>query len=97
MYIDKDNPEHVEDRLHIVPGKSQYLFVYPFVKTREWYSRTAEQRQEKWASHVVTRLQSMRNNGAEDGGTRLRPAALSNSVLTARFPSSPSATEYSFT
>ena len=36
MYIDKDNPEHVEDRLHIVPGKSQYLFVYPFVKTREW-------------------------------------------------------------
>src|SRR5919106_4741865 len=29
MYIDKDNPEHVEDRLHIVPGKSQYLFVYP--------------------------------------------------------------------
>src|SRR5690348_17666798 len=35
MYIDKDNPEHVEDRLHIVPGKSQYLFVYPFVKTRD--------------------------------------------------------------
>src|SRR4030095_7885598 len=30
MYIDKDNPEHVEDRLHIIPGKSQYLFVYPF-------------------------------------------------------------------
>src|SRR5688572_31569600 len=26
MYIDKDNPEHVEDRLHIIPGKSQYLF-----------------------------------------------------------------------
>ncbi len=39
MYIDKDNPEHVEDRLHIIPGKSLYLFVYPFVKTREWYSR----------------------------------------------------------
>src|SRR4030095_10159167 len=37
MYIDKDNPEHAEDRLHIVPGKSDYLFVYPFVKTREWY------------------------------------------------------------
>ena len=27
MYIDKDNPEHVEDRLHIVPGKSQYSFI----------------------------------------------------------------------
>src|SRR5919112_3643585 len=23
MYIDKDNPEHVEDRLHIVPGQSK--------------------------------------------------------------------------
>src|SRR5437763_7401253 len=52
MYIDKDNPEHVEDRLHIVPGTSQYLFVYPFVKTREWYSRPAEQRQEMMDEHI---------------------------------------------
>lgn len=52
MYIDKDNPEHVEDRLHIIPGKSQYLFVYPFVKTREWYSRSAEQRQEMMDEHI---------------------------------------------
>jgi chlorite dismutase len=52
MYIDKDNPEHVEDRLHIVPGKSKYLFVYPFVKTREWYARPAEQRQEMMDEHI---------------------------------------------
>jgi chlorite dismutase len=52
MYIDKDNPEHAEDRLHIVPGKSNYLFVYPFVKTREWYSRPAEQRQEMMDEHI---------------------------------------------
>lgn len=52
MYIDKDNPEHVEDRLHIVPGKSDYLFVYPFVKTREWYSRTPDQRQEMMDEHI---------------------------------------------
>jgi chlorite dismutase len=52
MYIDKDNPDHVEDRLHIIPGKSQYLFVYPFVKTREWYSRPAEQRQEMMDEHI---------------------------------------------
>ena len=52
MYIDKDNPDHVEDRLHIVPGRSQYLFVYPFVKTREWYSRPAEQRQEMMDEHI---------------------------------------------
>jgi chlorite dismutase len=52
MYIDKDNPEHVEDRLHIVPGKAEYLFVYPFVKTREWYSRPAEIRQEMMDEHI---------------------------------------------
>lgn len=52
MYMDKDNPEHVEDRLHIVPGKSDYLFVYPFVKTREWYARTPDQRQEMMDEHI---------------------------------------------
>ncbi|HVG32329.1 MAG TPA: chlorite dismutase family protein [Pyrinomonadaceae bacterium] len=52
MYIDKDNPEHVEDRLHIVPGRSKYLFVYPFVKTRDWYSRSPEQRQEMMDEHI---------------------------------------------
>jgi len=52
MYIDQDNPEHVEDRLHIVPGKSKFLFVYPFVKTREWYSRPYEQRQEMMDEHI---------------------------------------------
>jgi len=52
MYIDKDNPEHVEDRLHIVPGKSKYLFVYPFVKTRDWYTRNPEQRQEMMDEHI---------------------------------------------
>ncbi|MEO7506085.1 MAG: chlorite dismutase family protein, partial [Pyrinomonadaceae bacterium] len=52
MYIDKDNPEHVEDRLHVVPGQAKYLFVYPFVKTREWYSRNGEQRQEMMDEHI---------------------------------------------
>ncbi|HEX8181698.1 MAG TPA: chlorite dismutase family protein [Pyrinomonadaceae bacterium] len=52
MYIDKDNPEHVEDRLHIVPGQAKYLFVYPFVKTREWYGLPVEQRQEMMDDHI---------------------------------------------
>jgi chlorite dismutase len=52
LYIDKDNPEHVEDRLHIVPGRSQYLFVYPFVKTRDWYMLPVEQRQEMMDEHI---------------------------------------------
>ena len=52
MYIDKDNPEHVEDRLHIVPGQANYLFVYPFVKTRAWYTRSVEERQEMMDEHI---------------------------------------------
>lgn len=52
MYIDRDNPEHVEDRLHIVPGRSKYLFVYPFVKTREWYARPAGERQDMMDEHI---------------------------------------------
>jgi len=58
MYIDKDNPDHVEDRLHIVPGKSDYLFVYPFVKTREWYARPPEQRQEMMDEHIRIGMKS---------------------------------------
>ena len=52
MYIDKDNPDHVEDRLHIVPGQSKYLFVYPFVKTRAWYALSVEARQEMMDEHI---------------------------------------------
>jgi chlorite dismutase len=52
MYIDKDNPEHVEDRLHIVPGRSKYLFVYPFVKTRQWYALGVEERQTMMDEHI---------------------------------------------
>ena len=52
MYIDKDNPEHAEDRLHIVPGKSDYLFVYPFVKSREWFLLPMEERQNIMRDHI---------------------------------------------
>jgi chlorite dismutase len=46
MYIEKDCAEHTEDRVHVVPGQSDYLFVCPLQRTREWYSRPQEQRQE---------------------------------------------------
>lgn len=52
MYIDKLNPEHDEDRLHIIPGKSNYLFVYPFVKTRDWYMSSQEARQDMMDEHI---------------------------------------------
>lgn len=52
MYIDKLNPEHDEDRLHVIPGKSNYLFVYPFVKSRDWYMCSKEQRQDMMDEHI---------------------------------------------
>jgi len=52
MYIEKNCDAQPEDRVHVVPGQSSYLFVYPFVKTREWYSRTQDQRQEMMDEHL---------------------------------------------
>jgi chlorite dismutase len=53
MYIDKVDPFHTqESRTHIIPGKRKYLFVYPFVKTREWYLLPLEKRQELMDGHI---------------------------------------------
>jgi len=53
MYIDKLDPFHTaESRTHIIPGKRKYLFVYPFVKTREWYLLPLERRQEIMDHHI---------------------------------------------
>ncbi len=53
MYIDKVDPFHtVESRTHIIPGKRKYLFVYPFVKTRDWYLLPLEARQEIMDGHI---------------------------------------------
>lgn len=52
MYIDKLDPSHNESRTHIIPGKRKYLFVYPFVKTREWYLLPLERRQEMMDHHI---------------------------------------------
>lgn len=46
MYIEKDCPQHQEDRTHVVPGEADYLFVCPLQRTHEWYSRPQEQRNE---------------------------------------------------
>jgi len=53
MYIDKVDPFHtVESRTHIIPGKRKFLFVYPFVKTRDWYLLPMERRQELMDGHI---------------------------------------------
>jgi chlorite dismutase len=52
MYQDMFNPEHEEDRTHIIPGKAKYLFIYPFVKKREWYMLTQFTRQGIMDEHI---------------------------------------------
>ena len=53
MYIDKLDPFHTaESRTHIIPGKRKYLFVYPFVKTRDWYLLPLEERQKVMDVHI---------------------------------------------
>jgi chlorite dismutase len=53
MYIDKLDPFHTaESRTHIIPGKRKYLFIYPFVKTRDWYLLPLEERQAIMDVHI---------------------------------------------
>ena len=53
QYIDKLDPFHTaESRTHIIPGKRKFLFVYPFVKTRDWYLLPLEERQAVMDVHI---------------------------------------------
>ena len=45
------DPQH-EQRLVIQPSAAKYLFVYPFVKTRAWYSLPKPERQRMMEEHV---------------------------------------------
>lgn len=52
-YVDKHTHEGQESkRLTIVPGEAKYLFIYPFVKTREWYLLTKSARQGMMNEHI---------------------------------------------
>ena len=53
IYVDKHfHPGQEGRRAAIVPGEYRYLFVYPFVKTREWFLLPIEQRQEMMDVHI---------------------------------------------
>ena len=53
MYVDKHvHPGQEGKRGRIVPGESKYLFIYPFVKTRDWYRLPKEKRQEFMDEHI---------------------------------------------
>jgi len=64
IYVDKLDPSHPADRTRIVPGKSKYLFVYPFVKSREWYRLTQAARQGMMDEHIAvgSRYRSVKLN-----------------------------------
>jgi chlorite dismutase len=54
QYVDDHVHEAQEGRrLRIVPGKRPYLFVYPFVKTRDWYLLPQSERQRIMNEHIA--------------------------------------------
>jgi chlorite dismutase len=63
-YIDKLDPSHDESRTVIRPGKYKYVFVYPFVKKREWYLLSKHTRQGVMDEHIEigNKYQSVRLN-----------------------------------
>jgi len=53
IYVDKHSHEAQEgSRLYLVPGQSKYLFIYPFVKTREWFLLSPQARQGIMNEHI---------------------------------------------
>lgn len=51
IYVGEHTPGF-ENRRYIVPGESDYLFVYPFIKTRSWYRLPMQERQRMMNEHM---------------------------------------------
>ena len=51
IYVGEHTPGW-ESRRYIIPGEGEYLFVYPFVKTRAWYRLPLEERQRMMNEHM---------------------------------------------
>jgi chlorite dismutase len=51
IYVGEHTPGF-QNRRYIVPGEGEYLFVYPFVKTRAWYRLPLEDRQRIMDEHM---------------------------------------------
>ncbi len=59
MYVDASgarpahrHPGQEGTRLFLEPSNARYLFVYPFVKTHEWYQLPMEDRQKMMSEHI---------------------------------------------
>ncbi len=53
IYEIRDNPEEDEERLIIQPTEAKYLFMYPFIKTRDWYMMSLPARQGMMDEHIT--------------------------------------------
>ena len=54
QYVDEHVHEGQEGRrLKIVPGRGRFIFVYPFVKTRDWYLLPMPERQRIMNEHIA--------------------------------------------
>jgi chlorite dismutase len=53
VYMTEHDHEGSESRTHIRPMGRRYLFVYPFVKTHEWYQLPQEERQRMMNEHFA--------------------------------------------
>lgn len=51
IYLDQ-HTHPGQERLHIKPSTAKYVFVYPFVKTRQWYLLPREDRQRVMDEHI---------------------------------------------
>jgi chlorite dismutase len=52
IYVGEHTPGF-HNRRYIVPGEGEYLFVYPFVKSRAWYRLPIEERQRMMNEHMM--------------------------------------------
>ncbi len=54
IYVEEhEHPGQEGNRLQIIPGLNKYVFVYPFIKTREWYGLDKKLRQEAMTEHIA--------------------------------------------
>ena len=52
-YVDGHEHAGTEDRLRVRPMDRKYLFVYPFVKTHDWYQLSSSERQRMMTEHFA--------------------------------------------
>ncbi len=52
LALTKESEYSDESRLEVRPAKAKYLFVYPFIKTREWYLLDSDERWRIMQEHI---------------------------------------------